>query len=711
MNKAAFILCLSVVVISPLLFGSTYPFTYTPVFILVLLAGLLTLKASINKDKAFGIRFRWQENPLLLLFLAYIVFLLITMVPLPGSLLTHLSIVAKIVSEKSIPAAAISGIPVHDYWDTLTPYVYPARMSLIRWIIYGLFLWSLIAALNSRKRIETAVIIILTLGCFESLYGIIQTYSGYEHIWWFKKLAHIGFASGTYPNRNHFAGFMEMGIVLSLAYGVILYDRHRNKEKVLKGSRQSVRAKLLKVFSADELYTKIFLVVFSGVVMGLGLFLSASRGGIISMTAALVVMGIFLTGIKKYRRPGLYILIPFFILTAVYAISAGIDPTVDRFRQFESGYIDRAALTEKTLGIFDDYQVFGVGIGNFSYIFPRYQDILHRTGFVNYAHNDWAQLLAEGGIIGFVILLAGMGFYLFKTMRKWKQAQGAFAVCLGIAPIIALVSIGIHSFSDFNLHIPANVILLIAIIAIGYRSFYPEKEKTDQGFVWIPLRFRATLITGVVAIMILWSGMWVVRHFTAEAYCNTVQTPPLNLNQEPPSSSVRQAIRWDAGNAEYRFKLAKALMTERDKAMMELSSSLIADNAFIIRALEEAIQLNPFVAEYHVRLGWEYSYLWYKKDYQSKWLPAADLCMERASYFSGAGAANPHLQIDMGKYWTTRSKSLEYDPVLQDTAWIKARWHFERALELNNSKQVKNEIAGYVMNIYSDQKRVREAIE
>jgi len=427
MNKTAFILCLIVVVISPLLFASSYPFAYTPVFILILISGILTLKASINKNTASDVwRLRWYNNPLLPLFLGFMVYLSVTMIPMPGVLLTKLSIVAKIVGEKSIPAASISGVNVHECWDTLAPYIFPVRMSLVRWIVYGVFLWSLLAALNSRKKIETAVIVILMLGAFESLYGIIQTYSGYEHIWWFKKIPQsMGFPSGTYLNRNHFAGFMEMGIILSIAYGVILYDRHHKRQKMLQSSRQSAKAKLLKIFSAEELYTRIFLIVFSGVVMGLGLFLSASRGGIISLIIALLVMGIFFTGIQKYRRPGLYILIPFLFLTAVYAITSGIDPTVGRFMLFDIDFLKRAALSEKTLNLFDDYQLFGVGIGNFSYIFPRYQDLIHVSGFVNYAHNDWAQLLAEGGIIGFLILIAGIGYYLVTVMRKWKQAEEA----------------------------------------------------------------------------------------------------------------------------------------------------------------------------------------------------------------------------------------------------------------------------------------------
>jgi hypothetical protein len=714
MNKTSFILCLAAVVISPLLFGASYTFAYTLVFLLVLIAGFFTLKASINKNSVTGLwQFIWPTNPLLPLFLGFFFYLILQMIPLPASVLTKLSIVARVVGEKSLPAAAMPELSVNDFWFAIASYVYPVRTSLVRWIIYGIFLWSFVVALDSRKKIETAVIIILVIGCFESLYGIIQTYSSHEHIWWYKKIPEcLGFPSGTYPNRNHFAGFMEMGIILSVAYGVLLYDRHNKRQKVLKLPLKSLQAKVLNIFSAEQLYTKIFLVVFSGVIMGLGLFLSGSRGGITSLSLALVVIGIFFTGIKTYRRPGLYILIPFLILTTVYAIIAGIDPTVDRFRVFDIDLLHRADLAEKALHIFDDYQLFGVGIGNLPNIFPKYQDLLFPSRFVNYAHNDWAQLLAESGICGFIIFIAGIGYYIVWVLRKWKHAQDAFAVCLGIAPIIALISIGIHSFSDFNLHIPANMILLTAVIAIGCRAFYPEKDKTDQGFVWIPLRAKAMLIIAACGIMILGSGTWVIRHFVAESYCNTIHTPPLKLDQHPSASSIRKAVQWDGGNARYRFKLATALMTERDKKMMDISSDeRPVDNSLIIKTLEETIRLNPFTAEYHIRLGWEYSYLWYVKEYHARWLPAADLCMERAAYFNGAGAANPYLHIDMGKYWTMRSKTLEYDPARQHTTWIKARWHFKKALELNNTKQVKDEITGYINDIYSDQKRVQEAIE
>ena len=63
-----------------------------------------------------------------------------------------------------------------------------------------------------------------------------------------------------------------------------------------------------------------------------------------------------------------------------------------------------------------------------------------------------------------------------------------------------------------------------------------------------------------------------------------------------------------------------------------------------IMGLEKSVELNPFDAQYHLRLGWEYAHQWKKKDYHTKWLPAADISMDRAAYF--AGVKNPHLHQD-----------------------------------------------------------------
>ncbi len=130
---------------------------------------------------------RWVKTDLSPLFFCLLAFLCIQMIPLPQGLLLLISPEAKINGDMSLPAASVlDGAALTGHWYALAPYLYPVRMSLIRWVVYGLFFFGLTRCLNSRKRIETAVIAILVLGVFDALYGIVQTYSGHGHVWWFK---------------------------------------------------------------------------------------------------------------------------------------------------------------------------------------------------------------------------------------------------------------------------------------------------------------------------------------------------------------------------------------------------------------------------------------------------------------------------------------------------------------------------------------------
>src|SRR5210317_1097404 len=99
---------------------------------------------------------------------------------------------------------------------TLAPYIYPVRMSLLRWTAYGLFFLGLSQVLNSRKRIEILCFCILITASFASVYGIYQAYAGDNRIWWFSGYGDD--VRGTYINRNHFAGLMAMALMLATGF-------------------------------------------------------------------------------------------------------------------------------------------------------------------------------------------------------------------------------------------------------------------------------------------------------------------------------------------------------------------------------------------------------------------------------------------------------------------------------------------------------------
>ena len=178
------------------------------------------------------------------------------------------------------------------------------------------------------------------------------------------------------------------------------------------------------------------------------------------------------------------------------------------------------------MSMFEDYRLAGVGLGNFQYAYPKYQAAEDKYIFVRYGHNDWAQFLAEGGIIGLCVLLVATSYFFYHTMRIWKKRSHPFAVCLGVAPLAAMSAMAIHSYSDFNLHIPANFLMLTAIMAIGYSALHLARhhgsDRMLYGYYIKPLKYKGVLALFLFLGLIIWNGQWTVRHFMAEAYCNTV---------------------------------------------------------------------------------------------------------------------------------------------------------------------------------------------
>jgi O-antigen ligase len=138
---------------------------------------------------------------------------------------------------------------------------------------------------------------------------------------------------------------------------------------------------------------------------------------------------------------------------------------VDLPEQIEAG---RAAVYVATLALWRDFPLFGVGVGNFQDIFPLYQPAAVGQVFYDYAHNDYLQLLAETGILGFAFLMWAFSSVLYAAGRFWHKAMGEQRVWLA-GVLAGVVAMALHSLVDFNVHIPANALLFVTLLALSVR--------------------------------------------------------------------------------------------------------------------------------------------------------------------------------------------------------------------------------------------------
>jgi len=281
-----------------------------------------------------------------------------------------------------------------------------------------------------------------------------------------------------------------------------------------------------------------------------------------------------------------------------------------------------------------------------------------------------------------------------------------------------MTAIGIHSYSDFNLHYMTNVLMILAVMAVGYGAVHLDRhhayEKSLLRFHLLPLSNKGFLLLALLLLVILWNGVQASRHFMAENHRRELANTNSNVDTLASPEQVGQAIAWDPGEAKYWWD--RALQLREDRAIklrnMDWSDEERKDlQADIITALENAVSLNPLHEEYHLRLAWDYTDFWKDSEARKRWMPAADLSMERAAYF--AGTNNPYLHVMMGDYWLMRSKTVYPGNPLWEMALAKARWHYIRNLSIETGAdraRIRDQIVKNIWVHYPDQEFVNRIL-
>jgi len=119
----------------------------------------------------------------------------------------------------------------------------------------------------------------------------------------------------------------------------------------------------------------------------------------------------------------------------------------------------------------------GWGFGTFSTVYPSFRSFYTNLA-VNAAHNDCLELAVETGAIGFALTLAFI-YLLYRTgirrVERWRSDPGANTA---LAALIGCTGLVVHSFSDFNLQVPANAALFFVLAAIATGNTLEEQDFT-----------------------------------------------------------------------------------------------------------------------------------------------------------------------------------------------------------------------------------------
>ncbi|HEV2829701.1 MAG TPA: O-antigen ligase family protein [Pyrinomonadaceae bacterium] len=330
---------------------------------------------------------------------------------------------------------------------------YSTRFILVQLVALLIYFAAVLVFTDTPKRLRLLVRTIAVFGFFLAIFGLTQSFTSPDKVYWMRELPQSQ-AFGPFINRHHFAGYMELALALPLGL----------------------------VFTGAIEKEKKFIYLFAAGLMAVALVMTNSRGGIISLLAEILFL-VATMGLRRRRHKkrsekrrlriksaaikaglALALVVALFggvvllggedALTRVVGSVNTDDPTTGR-----------AHFWSVTVEIIKTHPWLGTGLGAFGVVYTGFDS---RNGIyrLEQAHNDYLQVLSDGGIIGaviglfFVVNLFRMGFIRRDSRDDFRRgvATGAMAGCFAVL---------VHSFFDFTLHTPANALLFLVLAALA----------------------------------------------------------------------------------------------------------------------------------------------------------------------------------------------------------------------------------------------------
>ncbi|HDN27563.1 MAG TPA: O-antigen ligase domain-containing protein [Thioploca sp.] len=407
----------------------------------------------------------YKAKPILILLILWLIYIGFQCFPLPYLLVEFLSPEAAhlqtlVTTEGSHPATATLSVDSH-----------ATTVSLLKSISYVLLFVLTLLLVKRRKRLRWLAYTLVFSGLFQAVYGSLMTLSGMEYGFFHEKIYYTEVATGTFVNRNHLAGYLEM--CLAVGIGLLIAQLGDSTNMTWRQHLRSVVAWLL----SDKMRLRLYLVM-----MVIALVLTRSRMGNTAFFASMMVAGVIGLMLSRHATRSTVILLVSLIVIDILIVGAwfGIDKVAQRLEQTSFVSETRDEVDVHTLPYWQDYLLTGSGLGSFYTVFPRYRES-DVDGFFDHAHNDYLEFGAETGIVGVLLVGSSVIFSLIVALLAQYRRRESLYRGVAFSAMMGIIAIMTHSFVDFNLQIPANAATFMVILAMAWIAlFLPSHSKQRQ---------------------------------------------------------------------------------------------------------------------------------------------------------------------------------------------------------------------------------------
>lgn len=531
---------------------------------------------------------------------------------------------------------AVVGFAVYGVIRYLTSDIeYVTRQEVLQVLVYTCLFLAIVNNLHRQESVQAIVISLIFLAMAISFYAVYQFATGSDRVWYLHTpYKHQG--TGTFISANNLGGFLEMILPLGLAY--TLTSRLKAVSKVFTG------------------YASLAILA--------GVAVTGSRGTWLAAALALVALFVALLFHRAYRLPALVLLITS-LGGGIYFGAKDIFLQT-RFRELQapSGELNddgRFAIWRAAEQLWHENIWWGIGPGHFNSRFGKYRpEIVQRSP--DRVHNDYLNTLTDWGIVGMALVAIALALLVAGAFRTWlslrrnenglgDQRSSKLAVVLGAS--IGLIAILAHSLVDFNMHVPANAI--VAVMLMAFLTCY-VRFATDR--YWFKVRLGIRVILTIV----------LAGAFSYLAWQTVIS--------EKATLWIVRAKREPANSVEQIAALEKAFATDNKwgetartigEAYRQQSWEGIGDSEGQARQamkwFQQAITLNPYDDSSILRYGMCLDRIFDKHDEAFEYFNRA-IELDSNSYFNNAYMGWHYVQS--GDYaaarpWFLRSYHLEWN--------------------------------------------------
>jgi len=447
-----------------LAFGAVYPWAYQPLLMALVGLGAWGLYAppgvstqGVNRDLAIGLTLLTGAAALQL-------------IPVPREALLAMSPSAdSLLREYDMAYASslTSGQVVGRHALSIQPE--QTRVGLTFLLSLGIFLLGVTRTLN-RSQVRVLCSGVIVLGLVIAMVGIVQRpfFSGRIYGVWTPEAGPILFGPaggpfGPFVNRNHFAGWMLMALPLAIGHlsGIVA--------GVMRGARPGWHARMVWLSSREA--SQAVFVGFVILVLALSLAMTLSRSGITCLIVALLIsaLAVLQRGVGCSKT---VLVVGYLTVLAMLTIGwTGTDAIAARFAQVSSDADGRLLAWQDAWRTTSSFPWTGTGLNTYGVAMLFYQTFQAGTTHFAHAHNDYLQLLAEGGMLLGVPALVLFVLFVREVCRRFKEGlDDRHTYWIRCGAVTGLIAIALQETVDFSLQMPGNAVLFALLCGIAARK-------------------------------------------------------------------------------------------------------------------------------------------------------------------------------------------------------------------------------------------------